>query len=64
MWDSMLRMETKRHGVIVDDGKKRANWGELGVILKVSHEATFGKEERAGCDVGRDKTGRDKKSIE
>ena len=41
MWDSMLAVETKRHGVIVDEAKKRANWGELRGILKVSHEATF-----------------------
>ena len=41
MWDSMLAVETKRHGAIVDEAKKRANWGELRGILKVSHEATF-----------------------
>mgnify|MGYP004559768929 CR=1 FL=1 len=33
LWDSKQPMETKRHGAIVDDAKKRANWGELRVIL-------------------------------
>ena len=33
LWDSKVPMGTKRHGVIVDEAKKRANWGELRAIL-------------------------------